>query len=222
MIKAALNPAQARSAYRRLGGALNSVGAYENRATRQILQHARFEQARSIFEFGCGTGSFAQGVLENYLPPDALYKAIDVTPEMIADTQRRLEKFEGRARIELSDGGPPTTEPSATVDRFVSNFVFDLLSQEDIEAVLAEAHRMLVPGGLLCLASLAPAQGPLSRACMGLWSTVYKHQPHWLGGCRPIELLPFLRGSSWSILHHEIIVPLGFPLEFVVAEKLTC
>ena len=45
-------------------------------------------------------------------------------------------------------------------DRFVSNYVFDLLSGEDIHALLKEAHRVLVPDGYLCASSLTEGLTP--------------------------------------------------------------
>jgi len=219
MIKATLSHEQARLAYRRLGGALDVVGVYENIASRKLIRHAHLERAASVFELGCGTGAFAQMALEKHLPGHAVYKATDVTPEMVASTKKRLEKFGDRVRIELSEGAPPTAEPTGAYDRFISNYVFDLLSEADISAMFVEAHRMLSSEGFLCLSGLAPAQGPLSKVCVGLWSKIYEHKPSWVGGCRPIQLLPFIDSASWVVLYHGLVTPLGFPLEVVVAKK---
>ena len=41
-----------------------------------------------------------------------------------------------------------------STDRLISSYVLDLLSDGDIRALFAEAHRVLMPGGRLCLASL--------------------------------------------------------------------
>jgi hypothetical protein len=82
---------------------------------------------------------------------------------MVALARDRTERFGARATVVLSDGSPPLREPSEAYDRFVSCFVLDLLSDADIDAVLREAHRMLAPGGLLCLTSLATGSGPVSR-----------------------------------------------------------
>lgn len=219
MLEATLDHDEARSAYRHLGGALNLAGRYEDIATRRLLPHARFDVAEQVFEFGCGTGRHAEQLLREVLPARARYTAIDLTPEMVAATRRRLAHYGERAQVRLSNGGPPSAEPDGAYDRFVSNYVFDLLPPSEIRAVLAEAHRMLRPGGLICLSGLAPAQGPLSRMCIGLWSAVYRLRPQWVGGCRPIELAPFIDSQHWTLRHREIVTPLGFPLEIIVAEK---
>jgi cyclopropane fatty-acyl-phospholipid synthase-like methyltransferase len=54
----------------------------------------------------------------------------------------------GKQRECSTVGGAPIGEPAAAYDRFVSNYVFDLLSEEDIRAVIAEAYRVLRPGGI--------------------------------------------------------------------------
>lgn len=48
----------------------------------------------------------------------------------------------GAAEVNLTDGGPPVEESTESYVRFVSSYVFDLLSHEDIRAVLREVHRM--------------------------------------------------------------------------------
>ena len=68
---------------------------------------------------------------------------------MVGLAERRLSEFGDRARVVLTDGGPPASEPPSSFDRFVSNFVFDLLSEADIAAVVSEAHRILRPGNVL-------------------------------------------------------------------------
>lgn len=219
MLEASITSDQARQAYRHLGPMLDFVGRYENIASRRLIAQAQLERAETVFELGCGTGAFADMVLDRHLPVTARYKAADVTPEMVARSRRRLLRFGGRVQIELSDGSPPSFEPPETYDRFVSNYVFDLLSESDIAAMLRAAHRMLKPGGLLCLSGLAPGRGPFSNLCVGLWTAVYKFRPAWVGGCRPVELLPFIDPEQWDVRHHQVLVPFGFPLEILVACK---
>ena len=218
-MEATLTPMQARQSYKRKGWSIELAGHYEHLAFRRVLAHAQFESAQTVFELGCGTGAIAQRLLEKHLPQTARYRAIDVTPEMVQRTQRRLDKFGPRARISLSDGSPPTAEPTLHYDRFVSNYVLDLLSAEHITAMLHEAYRMLQPGGLLCLTGMAPGRSPSSRLLVGIWSTLYRMNPSWVGGCRHMELLPFIDEQRWRIRHHEVVARHAFPLEALVAEK---
>jgi hypothetical protein len=119
----------------------------------------------------------------------------------------------------LIDGSPPAAEPTASRDRFVSSYVLDLLSEEDIAAVLREAHRILAPGGLLCLTSLSTGIGALSRFVSGTWSRVHALRPALVGGCRPLDLTAWVSSSAWLVRHHAKVAPFGVPSEVLVAER---
>ncbi len=71
-----------------------------------------------------------------------------------------------------SDGS--TTLPAAdrSCDRFVSTYVLDLLSEDDIRAALRDARRVLVPSGRLCLASLTTGHTPWSRTVCRAWTAM--------------------------------------------------
>ncbi len=215
-----LSPDEARRVYDRVGRWQDTQAFYEDRATHDLVRHARFESARAVFELGCGTGRFARGLLERHLGPGASYRAVDLSPRMVALARARLAPFSERVQVGLSEGGAPSSEPTDSCDRFVSNYVLDLLSESDIAAVICEAHRMLRPGGLLCLSGLSPGRGPLSRALMRGWSSLHRRNPRLLGGCRPIEIVPLLGGDAWKVVHRRRIAPLGIASEVVVAEAI--
>jgi ubiquinone/menaquinone biosynthesis C-methylase UbiE len=210
---------QARRVYDRIGSFQDSQAFYEDRTTRELVEHGAFETATSVFELGCGTGRFAESLLEKHLPPMATYRGIDLSPTMFDLARTRLERFGTRATVVLSDGGPPVAEPSAGYDRWVSTFVLDLLSEADIDAILAEAHRMLVPGGLLCLAGLSTGDAWYTRIIARVWSAVHAAAPELVGGCRPVDLLPRLRGDQWTIRHREALAPFLVPSEAIVAVR---
>jgi ubiquinone/menaquinone biosynthesis C-methylase UbiE len=214
-----LSHREARSAYDRIGSLQDTQAFYEDRATDVLLRHADFGSAKSVFEFGCGTGRFAERLLRDFLPPDARYRGVDVSPKMISFARARLESHPQRAQVSLTEGDPPVAEPSQSCDRFLSNYVFDLLSEEDIRDVLREAHRMLRPGGLLCLSGLSTGVGPVSRSVARAWNWIQVHRPSLVGGCRPIDLLPFLPESAWHLRHHEKRVAFGITSEALVAER---
>jgi ubiquinone/menaquinone biosynthesis C-methylase UbiE len=214
-----LSPSEARRVYDRIGRKQDSQAFYEDRATSELIPHLELGAAHAVFEFGCGTGRFAASILESHLPEGATYHAVDLSPVMIALAQRRLACFGPRVNVELTDGGPPTNEPSGFYDRFLSNFVLDLLSLEDIDRVIHEAHRILRPGGLLGLSSLTTGFTPASRAFAWLWSRIHALSPLLVGGCRALDLLKLLPQTQWEIRHHARVAPLGIALEAVVAQR---
>jgi SAM-dependent methyltransferase len=210
---------EARRIYDRIGSLQDSQAFYEDRATDALLRHGGFGSAASVFEFGCGTGRFALRLLTEFLPPGARYRGVDLSPKMVSLATARLAPYASRAQVLLSEGGPPIDEPPESHDRFVSNYVFDLLSEADIRSVLREAQRMLRPGGLVCLAGLSTGVGPLSRGVAGLWSWVQSRRPSLVGGCRPIDLLPFLPESAWQLRHHAKLVAFGVTSEVLVGQR---
>lgn len=215
-----LSHAEARRVYDRVGWLQDTQAFYEDAATRQLLEHGDFASARRVFEFGCGTGRLARTLLLQHLSGTASYRGVDLSPKMVALARRRLAPYADRAEAVLSEGGPPVDEPGAAYDRFLSTFVLDLLSEDDVKAVLAQAHRMLEPGGRLCLASLSTGAGPVSRTVARAWSAIHRRSPALVGGCRPLDLATHLDPSRWQILHDEKLAPFGMPCEALVAERV--
>jgi len=214
-----LSHQEARRAYDRIGSLQDSQRFYEDPATSRVLQHGAFTSAESVFEFGCGTGRFALRLFEEYLPDTARYRGVDVSPRMVQLAQARLASYSSRAEVILNGGDPPVDEPTESYDRFISNYVFDLLSHDDIRAVLREAHRMLRPDGMLCLSGISSGTGFVSRivACMVSW--IQSVRPSLVGGCRPVDLLPFLTQSEWQVHHHSKVVAFGISSEVLVAKR---
>ena len=139
---------------------------------------------------------------------------------MVRLATKRLFSFGSRASVRLTEGGPLIDELSESCDRFVSNFVLDLLSSENIERVIREAHRMLRPAGLLGLSSLTFGFTAASRLVSRAWLRIHALRPSLVGGCRPLELLDALPDKAWKVRHRARLAPYGIPLEVVVAERL--
>ena len=202
-----------------VGKKLDTQSFYEDRATDELVRRSDFSSARSVFEFGCGTGRLAARLLAKHLPESATYRAVDLSATMVRVARARLLPFGDRVEIAKTDGEPPSELPHDSFDRFVSTFVFDLLSEEDIRAVLSLAQHVLRPSGLLCLASLSTGSTRMSKVSARLWTGVHRLRPSLVLGCRPIELTPFLAEPDWRIAHHVALTPFGLPAEVVVAER---
>ncbi len=214
-----LSHQEARRVYDLIGPLQDSQAFYEDRATDLLLRHGDFESAETVYEFGCGTGRFALRLFTEFLSPTASYRGTDVSPKMVHLAQQRLAPYPARAEVTLTEGDPPVGEPRDAYDRFVSNYVFDLLSEDDIRSVVGEARRMLHPGGLLCLAGLSTGVGPLSRAVGRTWSWIQARRPSLVGGCRPIDLLPFVRPTEWDVRHHAKVVAFAITSEVLIAQR---
>jgi ubiquinone/menaquinone biosynthesis C-methylase UbiE len=213
-----LSREEAQSVYDRIGARQDTQAFYEDPATEFLISHGDFGCANRVFEFGCGTGRFALRLISEHLPETACYRGVDLSSTMVNLARQRLAPYPSRAQVLLTDGSPPTIEAMGRFDRFVSNYVLDLLSENDIAAVIQESHRMLEPHGLLCLSSLSMGSGPLSRLVALAWACVHALRPSLVGGCRPLDLLTWLPSANWQVRHHTRVAPFGVPSEVVVAE----
>ncbi len=211
-----LTPSEARAYYDRLGKRLDTQGFYEDLALDDLIAHADFESARKVFEFGCGTGRFAARLLAEKLPPEATYLGCDVSPTMIDLATQRLAEYAERATVVESDGAVRFPAPDRSVDRVVSSYVLDLLSEADTRRVFAEAYRALAPEGELCLVSLTRGTTLPSRIVSSVWTAVFCTRASLVGGCRPIRLEPYVDEDRWRFEYSNVVSAFGVPSEVLV------
>ncbi len=214
-----LTAEQARQFYDRIGARQDWNRFYEDRAIQIMIDKGDFTNAHSVLEFGCGTGRIAERLLAKYLPNDASYLGVDVSPTMIALAGERLHRFGDRARVVRTDGSPWLDARTESIDRVFSTYVFDLLSRDAIATLVAQARRVLRDDGMLCAVSLTHGRSAVSRIVSAGWSNLWSWEPSLLGGCRPIELAEFISHSDWRIVHLEVVSSFGLASEVVIAAK---
>jgi ubiquinone/menaquinone biosynthesis C-methylase UbiE len=210
---------EAKGFYDRLGSR-QDLQFYENKAIKDLISHGGFDRARSVFEFGSGTGRLSEELLKRHLPGDCRYLGVDISSTMVGLARARIKPWPGRTEVLLTDGSTKLDFPDSTFDRFVSTYVLDLLSEEDIITLLEEAHRILMPMGLICLAGLTCGKGPFGRIVTWLWKRVHSIRPKLVGGCRPINIVGCLPEERWRVTHHNIITTFGISSEVVVALRI--
>jgi ubiquinone/menaquinone biosynthesis C-methylase UbiE len=215
-----LSYGQAKAFYDRFGKKQDWQSFYEDVATAALIRNGEFDKASAVLELGCGTGRFGERLLEEYLPANARYVGVDISDKMVALTKGRLGRFGVRAEVYLSNGSPQLDFGTATFDRFVSNYVLDLLTFEDIRTVLQEAWRILSEGGLLGLTSLTHGFTSISRVVAAIWMAIHTIRPTLVGGCRPINLVQLVTKTGWRIRCDDKFSSYGVPSEVLVAEKL--
>ena len=211
---------EAKSYYDHFGAKQDSQSFYEAPALQALVENSHFDQATSIFEFGCGTGHFAQELLAKHLPATAHYRGIDISTTMIQLASSILAPFSQRATVSLASEENAIPVEDNSIDRFVTSYVLDLLTPESVARILNEAHRVLQPDGLLCLVSLTKGVSPISHFTMSIWQSLFSMNPAWVGGCRPTELMDHLSANQWNVHHQEVIVAWGIPSEVVIASPI--
>ncbi len=202
---------EAKAFYDRFGARQDAQGWYEDHATSDLIAHGELDRARSVFEFGCGTGRFAERLLRSQLPVDCTYLGIDISDTMVDLARDRLAPWAGRSRVDLSAGSMRLNMEDHSFGRIISNYVIDLLSDQDIKDLFAEARRVLAPDGLLCLTGLGPGTTAISKLVATLWTRVQAWKPAAVGGCRPVDIARVLTKNQWKTRYHNTIVSFGIP-----------
>ncbi len=206
--------------YDRIGRGQVTQAFYEDPATERLLQHGDWERADAVIELGCGTGRFAEKLLRGRLPPAASYRGFDLSGRMIDLATARLRAWADHASAQQTDGEPPLPVGDGAADRFVATYVLDLMSRDEAQHWLAEAQRVLAPGGLLCLVCITQGTGRISRFVSDTWTSIWRRRPTLVGGCRPIELLDLLPGKDWAVAQREVVTAWAVASEVVLARRV--
>ncbi len=215
-----LSPQRVRDYYDRSGPKQDRWAFYEDAAIRDMIAHSDFDKASDVFEFGCGTGRVATRLLTDELHATAWYTAVEVSSTMIQIARSRLAHFGERVKVQQAPAGSVAIQlPDMSLDRVVSTFVLDLLSEDDIGYLLVEAHRTLRQGGRLCLVSLTDGNTRLSSLVSAGWRLTFHLAPGLMGGCRPVNLSVRLNQTVWRLLHRKVIVSFGIPCEVLIAVR---
>lgn len=210
---------QARDFYDRFGKR-QDYQFYAAVPSSKLMARANFEEAESIFEFGCGTGRFAAELLADVTSDRTTYTGTDISGTMVALTQQRLKQYGARAQVNISDGKPLIREENEAFDRFVCNYVLDLLDTDAIGTVLNEAYRILKPNGLICLISLTHGNSVPARLVETIWTWLYRIKASLVGGCRPIRLGEFVGSPNWRVEYLQSVSSFGITSEVLVAKRL--
>jgi ubiquinone/menaquinone biosynthesis C-methylase UbiE len=185
---------------------------FESRAHRRVLELAAPHDEERVLEVAVGTGTTLVALAA--ANRGGLTVGVDASLPMLVRARQRASRVEAEPPLLLADARNLPL-PAETFDVVVNCYVLDLLSLEDIRAVLDEFRRVLRPGGRLVVATM----GEGSRLLMALWNWVYRRRPALVGGCRSLHAAPLLAEAGFADVATERIVQLGFGSEVVAARK---
>jgi ubiquinone/menaquinone biosynthesis C-methylase UbiE len=140
---------------------VNAVAMRQGRWRPRLVERALDGAApRRILDLGCGTGEMALAIAR--VSPDVKLIGVDGDAGVLkrADAKARAEGVELELHEALADRVPL---PDANVDCVVSTLMFHHLVPSAKRAALAEARRVLVPGGRLLVCDIGRASDPVMR-----------------------------------------------------------
>jgi demethylmenaquinone methyltransferase/2-methoxy-6-polyprenyl-1,4-benzoquinol methylase len=124
---------------------------------------ARYVQAgQRVLDVGCGTGALTVRAAQR----GATVRGIDVSASMLDQSRQNVERGGYGERVELAEMGVAELdrEPEQGYQVVMSGLVFSELTAGERAFCLAQAYRLLEPGGLLLMADEVVPQGLLRRA----------------------------------------------------------
>ena len=199
-----------RKVYRKFASTYDLWGCLiESKARQRCLELADIRNGESVLEVAVGTGILFEKILQ--LNPEGRNEGIDLTPEMLSRARERVQKS-GVLGYVLNIGDAYHLQyADNTFDIILNNYMFDLIPEQDFVIILSEFKRVLRKGGRLVLVNMT--KGP--RWFNYAWDRLYRIWPALLGGCRSVELEPFLKKAGFQKTRREYISQLFFPSEVI-------
>jgi ubiquinone/menaquinone biosynthesis C-methylase UbiE len=188
-------------------------GLTESKSRRRCLEVADIKNGESVLEVAVGTGILFEKILE--LNPTGRNEGIDLTEEMLTRARARAQKS-GASGYVLKVGDAYHLQYSDnSFDVVLNNYMFDLIPEKDFLAILCEFRRVLRKGGRIVLVNMTKG----SRWFNAVWEWLYKIRPSLLGGCRGIELKPYLEEVGFEKIRREYVSQMFFPSEVIYGVK---
>jgi ubiquinone/menaquinone biosynthesis C-methylase UbiE len=155
-------PAAGRAVFTPIYDAVNALTMRQGLWRPRLVERA-VDSAGSIriLDLGCGTGAMALAIAR--ASPGVTVIGVDGDPDVLerAHEKAQAEGITLELHQALADRLPV---PDASVDCVVSTLVFHHLAPSMKRAALAEARRVLVPGGRLLICDIGRASDPIMRA----------------------------------------------------------
>ena len=185
----------------------------ESRARDRAIELAEIKDGQNILEVAVGTGlAFYEIVKRN---PHGNNIGIDLSKGMLEKAKNRMREMSG-ANFSLTIGTAfDLSAQTESVDLLVNNYMFDLISYEDMDKVLVEFKRVLKVGGKLVLVNMTEGETLGSR----LYDFIYRLSPKTMGGCRGVLLTDKLKQHGFTVESREYYQQMLFPSEVILAYK---
>lgn len=172
----------------------------------------------TVLEVGVGTGFSLREISRKVGPTGQAY-GIDITPEMLRITEKRLRQAGMIDRVTLYQGDARTMPfPDTIFDTVYIAATLELFDTPDIPRVLGEIKRVLKPGGRLGVNSMS-REGKENRRFLKSYEWLHRKFPKY-ASCRPIYVEKSIREAGFRVaISQEYQLMKLVPMKLVIAEK---
>ncbi|MEJ7792977.1 MAG: class I SAM-dependent methyltransferase [Gaiellaceae bacterium] len=159
-----------------------------------------------VLDLGTGTGALLRELARD-TPHPAEVVGVDSSQLMLA--RARAAKLPPHFRVELGDA----RSLEFAADRFdlvFCAYVVNVVPAADAIAILAEAERVLAPGGRLVVVAAVAPRSLLARPYRTLWRALARTLPQYFGSFRLTDPEALFAGAGLAV-HRRQFVRLGYP-----------
>jgi len=193
-----------------------TLGLLGRKYSEMALERISVVEGETVLEIGFGTGHCLKWIAKLVGPAGKVY-GIDISPEMIEKTKKRLEKEGVANRAELCCGDAtclPFNE--SAFDAVFMSFTLEVFDTPEIPRVLARIKKVLKPGGRLGIVDMSKENG--KSVFLKVYEWIHNKCPKYIGS-RPIYAEQCLIDAGYQIKSKEKIKIYRLPAEIIVAIK---
>jgi ubiquinone/menaquinone biosynthesis C-methylase UbiE len=185
----------------------------ETRVRNRAIELADITDGQNILEVAVGTGlGFYEIVRRN---PNGTNIGVDISTGMLKKAIKRLGKLP-QANYELKVESAFNLEAADNYfDLLMNNYMFDLVSFDEMDSILDEFRRVLKKNGKLIVVNMTEGK----TLCSGIYGLISRISPKSFGGCRAVRLSDKLEKHGFEIRTREYHQQLCFPSEVILARK---
>ena len=208
---------QAMTAYDRLSRWYDWLASRSERPLTELgLKKLNVPPGETVLEIGFGTGHALQGLAESVGAVGCVY-GIDISRGMIKVARDGIARTNLSHRIALEQGDAACLPfRSESFDAIFISFALELFDTTEIEVVLSECHRVLLPDGQIGI--VAMARDERENLPQRIYEWFHQHMPAY-ADCRPIFVQSALKQAGFQIMDVTRRSMWGLPVEICIARK---
>ncbi len=179
---------------------------------RALVEMLEVGQSEAVLDLGTGTGIVLRELARSAQPPGTAV-GVDRSAEMLA----RVPDLPAAWRLLEADAASLPFDDDS-FDVVTASYLLHLLDREERARVIAEAIRVLAPGGRLGTVTVAPPAGGISSFATWPIRALARRSHGVLAGLRPLDPGPeFLAAGLRPVRGRRVSA--GYPSLCVVAES---